>query len=119
MRKVNIIPIGEKTEPSMRGPFPIRSGTSVDCEKIKKTFQKIKNNFQNKLRVAARTKAHIGTTTPAAKLEVAGGIKIGTATTCTSTEEGTLRYNSMSKIMEFCDGTGWASMGSTNSIDWY
>jgi hypothetical protein len=72
MRKVNIIPIGEKTGLSMWGPFPIRSGTSVDCEKIKKSFQKNKNNFQNKIRVDARTKARIGTASPASQLEING-----------------------------------------------
>lgn len=53
----------------------------------------------------------IGTTTPYAKLEVSGGVKIGNETTCDSNREGTQRYNSTLKIMEFCNGTTWTSMG--------
>jgi trimeric autotransporter adhesin len=56
----------------------------------------------------------IGTTTPAARLDVAGNIKIGfQAADCTSTITGTLRYNS--GTLEYCDGSKWANLatGST------
>jgi hypothetical protein len=60
---------------------------------------------------SAGGKVGIGTTTPVAKLDVAGEIKLGnTASTCNGTNEGQQRYNSSSKNMEFCNGTAWKSM---------
>lgn len=57
----------------------------------------------------------IGTTSPVAKLDVAGEVKFGnTSSTCNSTNEGQQRYNSTSKVMEFCNGTAWSTFG-TNS----
>ena len=55
----------------------------------------------------------IGTATLVARLNVAGMIKIaGTgAEPCTATEEGSQRYNSTSKKMEFCNGTVWGEIG--------
>jgi hypothetical protein len=50
----------------------------------------------------------IGTATPGAKLEVAGGIKIGTdAATCDGTKGGMIKYNSSTKVIEYCNGTSW------------
>lgn len=55
----------------------------------------------------------IGTTSPAAKLDVQGEIKLGnTSSTCNGANEGQQRYNSTSKLMEFCNGTAWNSIGS-------
>ena len=61
----------------------------------------------------------IGTTDPAVKLDVAGGIsasagvKVGTVSSnCNSSRSGTMRYNSNSKIMEYCDGSNWTAVGS-------
>ncbi len=54
----------------------------------------------------------IGVTVPTAKLDVAGEIKFGnTASTCDATTEGQQRYNSATKVMEFCNGTAWSSFG--------
>jgi len=50
----------------------------------------------------------IGTANPAATLDVNGGLKLGTASTCDATSEGTMRYNSTRKAMEFCNGTEWS-----------
>lgn len=52
----------------------------------------------------------IGTAGPAAKLDVAGGIKIGTDVACNSSKEGTMRYNSAIKKLEFCDGANWIAI---------
>ncbi|MBY0317001.1 MAG: DUF1566 domain-containing protein [Bdellovibrionales bacterium] len=42
-----------------------------------------------------------------------GGVKIGTVgTSCNGTTEGTIRYNSSAKKMEFCNGTIWANISS-------
>ena len=49
----------------------------------------------------------IGTKAPMAQLEVAGGIKVGTAKVCDAAREGTIRYNDTSNEPEFCNGTTW------------
>lgn len=50
----------------------------------------------------------IGTTTPTAKLDVNGDIRLGsTGASCLSANEGTQRYNSSTKQMEFCNGSAW------------
>lgn len=55
----------------------------------------------------------IGVTTPAAKLDVAGEIKFGnTSSTCNAANEGQQRYNSGTKVMEFCNATAWTAFGS-------
>ena len=53
----------------------------------------------------------IGTTDPQTKLDVSGGVKMGNETTCSAYTEGTQRYNSVSKQMEFCNGTAWTAVG--------
>ena len=53
----------------------------------------------------------IGTTTPGAKLEVNGAVKLGSQDICDSNAEGAIRYNSGSKTTEVCDGSGWREMG--------
>lgn len=59
----------------------------------------------------------IGTTTPAAKLDVAGEVKFGnTSSTCNSSNEGQQRYNSTNKNMEFCDGTAWKTVGASSYL---
>jgi len=50
----------------------------------------------------------IGTNNPQVKLDVAEDFKIGnTGLSCDSNIEGSLRYNSIDNIMEFCDGISW------------
>lgn len=45
------------------------------------------------------------------------GIKVGTvSTTCSSSSEGTLRYNSGTKKMEFCNSSSWSSVGSPSTV---
>jgi len=39
-----------------------------------------------------------------------GSIKIGTSTICDINTEGSLRYNSTSKVMEICDTTSWQNL---------
>jgi hypothetical protein len=52
----------------------------------------------------------IGGTAPATKLDVTGEIKIGnTNIACSAATEGAIRYNSTSKVLEYCDGTAWRS----------
>ena len=63
----------------------------------------------------------IGTNTPAAKLDVNGGVKIGSQTTCTSAQEGTLRYSPIIGL-QLCYNSAWQTVynvcpaGATCSI---
>jgi hypothetical protein len=60
--------------------------------------------------IEANGNVGIGTTSTAvAALEVNGAIKMGSMAACTGSEEGSQRYNSGLKIMEFCDGIAWQS----------
>lgn len=64
--------------------------------------------------MAANTIFHdrvgIGTTTPQAMLDVAGGVKVADdATICSTTTKGAVRYNSSSNKFEGCDGSDWAA----------
>lgn len=55
----------------------------------------------------------VGTTTPGARLDVAGGIRLGDDTgTCTG-RAGTLRYNGTA--LQICDGTSWTAVGGGGS----
>lgn len=57
--------------------------------------------------------AGIGTNDPKAKLDVAGGVKIGNDPTCDSDKDGTLRYNNG---IEYCNGSDWKKVGSPNIV---
>jgi type II secretory pathway pseudopilin PulG len=53
----------------------------------------------------------IGTTDPKSKLDLDGELKIGsTNTACGATTEGSLRYNSNLKVIQFCDGDNWHTL---------
>ena len=43
-------------------------------------------------------------------LDVAGRVKIGTSIICDIDEEGSLRYNSIDKKIEYCNSTDWKSI---------
>lgn len=45
-----------------------------------------------------------------------GNVKIGyQSTSCTSINQGSLRYNSANKVMEVCDGSTWKNISSTTT----
>ena len=55
----------------------------------------------------------IGTTSPSARLDVAGEVKFGSSgVACTAAREGQVRYNSVIKSIEFCNGSNWTKAGS-------
>lgn len=50
----------------------------------------------------------VGTSTPAAKLQVSGEVIVGeTSLACSATTKGAIRYNNTTNVLEFCNGTGW------------
>ena len=57
----------------------------------------------------------IGTAAPAARLDVAGSVKVGNGgEACSSSIAGTVRYNSTTQSMEFCNGSAWKTLATTN-----
>jgi hypothetical protein len=65
-------------------------------------------------------KLGIGTAAPVVSIETPGTLKIGSGgEPCQSVTEGSLRYNSSSKTVEYCNGTVWGPLGSTGvSLDY-
>lgn len=56
----------------------------------------------------------IGNSAPVAALDVAGGIKPGNESqvaSCNTQSEGSIRYNTTKKAMEFCNGSVWDVFG--------
>lgn len=53
----------------------------------------------------------VGVVSPSVRVDVNGGIKIGSETVCNVSTEGTIRYNASSKSIEYCDGSNWRVMG--------
>jgi len=61
-------------------------------------------------------KVGIGTTTPSAMLDVAGGIKANNdGDPCSSAKAGTIRFNSSTSTFEGCNGTAWTSLNDPPS----
>ena len=73
-----------------------------------------------RMRIQANDDIHIpgrlgiGTASPNSDLDVNGGVKIGyTGANCNNaSKEGITRYNSTTKVLEFCNGTAWAPIGA-------
>jgi hypothetical protein len=80
------------------------------------------DNDTEKMRVDTSGNVGIGTTTPAAKLDVAGYVKVadesnGSTSSCNSSIQGAVRYNASTRILEYCNGSQWRS--SLTSIPFY
>ncbi len=59
----------------------------------------------------------IGTTSPAALLDVVGGVRVGNDTgSCASNNEGTLRYSSSTEHFEYCDGSNWVRLATSGKV---
>lgn len=64
-----------------------------------------------RMRILGNGNIGIGTTTPQARLDVNGGIRVGNeATNCTSSNIGTLRYNNGG--LQVCRAEGWSYLQS-------
>ena len=61
----------------------------------------------------------INSVVPVAKLDVAGGIKVGDDPTCNAAKAGTIRFNS--GVPQYCNGTAWVGFGGppTGPVAWY
>jgi type II secretory pathway pseudopilin PulG len=60
----------------------------------------------------------LGTSTPSAKLDVNGEVKFGnTNSVCDASREGQQRYNSLTKLMQYCDGTAWKNFTTPTPKD--
>ncbi len=64
---------------------------------------------------AATDAVGVGTTSPAAKLEVTGGVKIGADAVCNITKVGMIAWNT-SKL-QICDGTNFQSISAIEKLD--
>lgn len=53
----------------------------------------------------------IATTSPQAKLDINGGVRVGADATCNAGKAGTLAWNSSS--LQVCNGTSWSSLGGS------
>jgi len=78
----------------------IAFGTSDDFTDYTKYVENVTINLSGNV--------GIGTTEPKAKLEVNGGVKIGSDDTCNAAKAGTIRYNAG---IEYCDGSAWKAIG--------
>ncbi|MGA1050053.1 MAG: LamG domain-containing protein, partial [Minisyncoccia bacterium] len=73
------------------------------------------NGANERMRILGNGNIGIGTTTPQARLDVAGGVRIGDDTSaCTSSNVGTLRYSNLD--LQVCTNSGWFSSKPTPTI---
>ncbi len=62
-----------------------------------------------------QSKLGINKTSPVVALQVAGTVIVGNGgEVCQAVTEGAQRYNSTTKVMEYCDGTGWKAFSITS-----
>ena len=60
---------------------------------------------------ATGPKVGVGTYTPQAKLDINGDIRVGgTTASCSTANEGAIRYESSSKKFQGCDGSNWVPL---------
>jgi len=65
---------------------------------------------KNALTVLKNGNMGVGVVLPSSKLEINGGVKIGYQANCGLSNSGTIRYNSVDRYMEFCNGFSWIKL---------
>ncbi len=73
------------------------------------------STFNEVMRTTTGGFVAIGQSAANARLDVAGGIRMGTDTTCNSSKYGTLRWNTPN--VEFCSTTGWRGVNQIDKLD--
>lgn len=89
-----------------------RNGTTVGADAEKLMFNYFDGaTYSDFLTLTSTGLIGVGTTNPVSALEVSGDVKIGNTTdSCDASKEGSVRYNSTTKTMDFCDGSSWKSI---------
>ena len=61
-------------------------------------------------------KVGIGTANPQTTLDVVGGIKLGNSnSSCNTTTAGSMRYDNVNNVMQFCNSTSWVDLSPSNN----
>ena len=63
----------------------------------------------------AADRVGIGTMAPAVKLDVTGGVKVGTDAVCNGSKAGMIAWNTPQ--LQVCDGTGFKTLGAIDKLD--
>ena len=88
------------------------SGNITNCRSLSSSSTDIWTRGQNTDIYYNGGNVGIGSTTPASKLDINGEIKISsTGMVCNNTREGSIKYDSVSKTVKYCNGVLWLGMG--------
>lgn len=75
-------------------------------------------NDSAKLTILSTGNVGVGTTTPAAKVDIAGEVKISeSGLACSGSTKGAMRYNDGLSVLEFCNGTSWTLLQASACSD--
>jgi len=73
----------------------------------------VQRNGTSRMAVTSAGNVGIGTTSPQSKLDVAGGVRLGTDTTCSAAKAGMLAWNA--NALQICLSSGsWATLSSSS-----
>jgi hypothetical protein len=96
------------------------SANSMGSRVVLKTVPNGTRTAIDRVYIQSEGNVGIGVNNPQSKLEVGGGVKMANDTAaCDATKEGTQRYNSSTKNMEFCNGTAWTGIGGAGNVKMY
>ena len=71
------------------------------------------NTMADRMTIIKSGNVGIGVSSPVAKLEVNGDIKVGSSgVACSAANEGSFRYNSSVQATQYCNGTEWTTLDS-------
>jgi alpha-tubulin suppressor-like RCC1 family protein len=60
----------------------------------------------------------VGTSTPAARMDVAGSVRFGSEDICDTNRTGAMRYTGGTPPWSYCNGTAWTGFLNFNQIGW-